>query len=252
MMLEAATGPVIYKTTNKDLIDAGVSVLPIVRFLSIASPVLENDLEWRFAYHNGIVVNSRRNTIAVDLAQYHASKKQKVMLLIIEISHGETLRALFSERGLEVKFVHGGCASDFRHNSIAEFRDEGSDILISSTILDEGIDIPTIDVLVLLSGGKSPIKLLQRIGRGLRWKDSGQLIVYDFLDMMDVDRNPPKKNQKHPKHGFLTKHALERYEYLKEQPGFEVQVGSVQKFMQEESDGLLNIGSSNSQEAQTQ
>jgi superfamily II DNA or RNA helicase len=224
LMLEAATGPVIFTTSNKDLIDAGVSVQPIVRFIPVYQPVLENDLDWQDAYHNGIVVNTYRNELAIDIATEHSLKGRRVLLLVTLIPHGERLQEMCDGRSLGAKFIHGSCSSDVRLKAIADFKEGRQLTLISSTILDEGIDIPTIDVLILLGGGKSPIKLLQRIGRGLRWKTSGALLVYDFLDLMDVDRNPPKKNQKNPHHGFLTNHAIERYALLKEQAGFDVSV----------------------------
>jgi superfamily II DNA or RNA helicase len=224
LMLEAATGPVIFKTSNKDLIDAGVSVKPIVRFIPINSPVLENDLEWQDAYHNGIIVNTPRNELAMDIASEHAVRGRRVLLLVTSIPHGERLQKMSDERDLGARFIHGSCSSDIRLEAISDFKEGRQLILISSTILDEGVDIPTIDVLIMMGGGKSPIKLLQRIGRGLRWKTSGTLMVYDFLDLMDVDRDPPKRKNQKPKHGFLTMHAIERYNYLKEQAGFEVTV----------------------------
>jgi superfamily II DNA or RNA helicase len=235
MMLEAATGPVIYRTTNKDLIDAGVSVLPSVKFLRVDAPVLENDLDWPDAYHNGIVSNTHRNQLAVKLAESHACGGKRVLLLVTEIAHGTKLQELLTQKGIDAQFVHGGCTSDFRLSAIENFKNGGSHVLVSSTILDEGVDIPTIDVMIMLGGGKSPIKLLQRIGRGLRWKESGQLTVYDFLDFMDVDRYPPKRKNSKPHHGFLTQHSMARYEYLKRQPGFVVEIA---KNTEEETDEL--------------
>jgi superfamily II DNA or RNA helicase len=223
LMLEAATGPVLWTTTNKDLIDSGVSAAPTVKFIPISQPVLEKDLEWPDAYHNGIVVNTFRNAKAIDIAIGHYKEGRKVLLLVTEIDHGERLQAMLERRGILVAFVHGGCESEYRKKSLEEFKSkDGMNLLISSTILDEGVDIPSIDTLIMLGGGKSPIKLLQRIGRGLRAKEGMRLFVYDFLDLMDVDRTPPKRKDQKPKHGFLTLHGISRYTYLKEQPGFEV------------------------------
>jgi superfamily II DNA or RNA helicase len=237
LMLEAATGPVIYMTTNKDLIDAGVSVMPIVKFIPISQPVLEKDLEWPDAYHNGIVVNKFRNEMAISIALENHIKGNRTLILVVEIDHGERLQKMFEDQHIGVKFIHGSCESDYRQKAIEEFKNGSQLILIASKILDEGVDIPTIDVLVMLGGGKSPIGLLQRIGRGLRWKESGKLHVYDFLDLMDVDRDPPKRKDSKPKHGFLTLHAIERYTYLKEQPGFDVAIEERPvKIMKEETD----------------
>ena len=238
MMLAAAAGPVIYTTTNKDLIDAGVSAQPIVRFAPIHQPVIipTKNQDWPDAYKNGIVENTFRNAKGVDLAIRHCKRDEKILLLVTEIDHGERLQKMFECRDYWVEFIHGGCEPRHRKDSLKAFKNqEGGAILIASTILDEGIDIPTIDVIVMLGAGKSPIKMLQRIGRGLRKKESGKLYVYDFLDLMDVDRVPPKRKNQKPKHGFLTNHAIQRYTYLKSQAGFDVKL-----LEKEETESVLN------------
>ena len=57
-------------------------------------------------------------------------------------------------------------------------------VYIATPIFDEGIDVPAIDVVVLAGAGKSHIKLLQRIGRGLRKKEGedNTLVIHDFID----------------------------------------------------------------------
>jgi superfamily II DNA or RNA helicase len=59
-----------------------------------------------------------------------------------------------------------------------------SGVFIASPIFDEGIDVPRVDTVILACGGKSYVKLLQRIGRGMRKKDDGknELIIIDFID----------------------------------------------------------------------
>jgi len=56
-------------------------------------------------------------------------------------------------------------------------------VIVATTIFDEGVDMPSVNVIVQGTGGKSEVKTIQRTGRGLRKKKgSGGLIVYDFLD----------------------------------------------------------------------
>jgi len=84
--------------------------------------------------------------------------------------------------------------------------------LITSPILDEGVDVSRIHHLILASGRKSKIKLLQRIGRGLR-KEEGKLDVelFDFYD----DEIP-----------MLKRHTLRRIE-IYEAEGFGVVTRSI-------------------------
>ena len=79
--------------------------------------------------------------------------------------------------------------------------------MIATTIFDEGVDIPELQKVVLCSGGKSQVKLLQRLGRGVR-KAPGKKVV-EIVDCADTH------------HPLLRKHALERKKLFKRE-GFNV------------------------------
>lgn len=224
MLLTASTGETIYHVTNKFLIDRGYSVRPIVEFITVRAPILSPGETYAQSYASGIVRNKHRNLKGVDLAIKNSEQGLQVLLLVREIEHGENLMKLLGARAL---FVHGGLESKTRQQIVQKFKDGELRILVSSTILDESVNIPGIDVLIMMAAGKSPIGLLQRIGRGLRWKDSGVLQVFDFLDLMDADDRPRRKGRGSPRHGHLTRHALERYAYLKSQEGFDVSISEV-------------------------
>ena len=92
---------------------------------------------------------------------------------------------------------------DFTSKTVEDFRSGKYQVLIASPVLDEGIDLPEIEALVILSGGKSLIKIIQRLGRALRPKPGeNEVFVVDFYD-------------KH--HPWLTSHSKKRYgEYTEE------------------------------------
>ena len=54
--------------------------------------------------------------------------------------------------------------------------------VITTKIADEGIDVPDVNTIFLVGGGKAFVATVQRIGRGLRKKDKGQeLLVVDYF-----------------------------------------------------------------------
>lgn len=67
-----------------------------------------------------------------------------------------------------------------------------------STLLDEGIDIPTIDTIVLAGGGKSPTNVIQTVGRSLRPEGSDTARIIDCKDMGS----------------YIEDHARSRYETM--------------------------------------
>jgi superfamily II DNA or RNA helicase len=63
------------------------------------------------------------------------------------------------------------------------------DVLIGTTIVDVGVDVPSIGMVILAGGGKAEIQLRQRIGRGLRAKKNGPNVTFivDFTDDAQLD-----------------------------------------------------------------
>ena len=81
-------------------------------------------------------------------------------------------------------------------------------MLVSSVVLQEGCDIPSLASIVVGAGGKSAIATLQRLGRGTR-TDGGKKTEFQVFDVADKG-NP-----------WLVKHARARTKaFLSE--GFEV------------------------------
>jgi len=106
-----------------------------------------------------------------------------VLVLVQKIGHGELLEKLALKAGLIVKFLNGKSSSDIRRGAITLLKQNKVDAIIATVIFDEGIDIPEIRTIILAGGGKSPIKNLQRLGRGLRKTDGkNEVEIVDFYD----------------------------------------------------------------------
>ena len=132
------------------------------------------------SFEKGIVHNEERNA---DIVKKIMERKQRQCLLITErIDHGSNLAAMFREAGHEAVFIHGEAAD--RYVALDAFRAGTLRTLISTQILDEGIDIAGIQTLVMAGVMKCERALLQRTGRGLRKKTKvpNELELLDFMD----------------------------------------------------------------------
>ena len=66
---------------------------------------------------------------------------------------------------------------------VRDFDEERFSILISTSHMDEGVDLSNLDVAVLASGGKKDRRIVQRIGRALRNNKTGKYAyIVDFFD----------------------------------------------------------------------
>jgi superfamily II DNA or RNA helicase len=97
---------------------------------------------------------------------------------------------------LKLKYIHGGSENETREEVIKNLKSGEIDIVIATTILNEGVNIPSLGAVINAAGGKSEIAVLQKIGRGLRVTDNKKEIhLVDFFD---------------PSHRFLIEHFGER------------------------------------------
>ena len=207
LALIAQTGGVIFRITIKDLVDRGLLAQPYIKLVKITAPTLKQHLPYGTAYKLGITENTHRNQIIVEEAVEFARNKLTTLILVGKINHGKTLLEMLKRYpGLKVQFIHGSKNTETRAEALKALAEKRIDILISSTIADEGVDIPAVSAVILAGGLKSPIKLYQRVGRGMRPKDTGNwVLIVDFIDLTN-------------KH--LARHSKERFQLIHEEPGF--------------------------------
>lgn len=174
LKLIAMTGPVEVEVTNKELIDGEYSARPEVKIIRLKGS--DTKSSYAVAYDDLIVNSVVRNSL---IAKTALNASGTVLVLVNRLDHGNVLNDIIPNS----TFVHGSHSTEHRKEILDSMRSGAGGIFIASPIFDEGVDIPALDCVILAGGGKSHVKLLQRIGRGLR-KKSGEnkLLVYDFDD----------------------------------------------------------------------
>ncbi|MFA6695044.1 MAG: DEAD/DEAH box helicase [Sphaerochaeta sp.] len=206
MKIWGAIGDVCARITAVDLIKMGRLTPP--RFVILDPPYVKmrkvND--WQDAYYDGIVANQYRNKMIVEAAQEMVKEGNKVYIHVERIEHGEILEIMFGE---EVPFIHGSTAKGVRDEIIQKFADGEIKCLIS-TLLGEGVDIPTMTAIIMAGGLKTPVGTVQKVGRALRLSPGKtEAIIVDFRD----------------KGPWLSKHFQERMNVYRETYGGYVDKG---------------------------
>lgn len=208
MRLMAISGQVGIKVSEKLLIDRGVLAKPCFKYIKAPMPAeLLRSSSWQKAYDLGIVTNQARNGIIIDEVVRATRMGLPVMVLVQRKNHGATLKEHLKAKGIRADFIYGGHDQERRQRALDKLKDGTLQVLIGSTILDVGVDVPAVGLVVLAGGGKAEIALRQRIGRGLRAKKSGPNIcmVLDFED---------------GKNKHLIKHSKTRRHIIDSTPGF--------------------------------
>lgn len=67
-----------------------------------------------------------------------------------------------------------------RAEMLKKFRDGEAPVLVSSQVLDEGLDVPEADIAIIVGGTSSTRRYVQRIGRVLRPRPGKRATVYEL------------------------------------------------------------------------
>lgn len=92
------------------------------------------------------------------------------------------LASCLNERGLRTIALTGDNSQDDRAEAVRDLEQGELDYIITVDIFNEGIDIPSINQVVMLRQTQSSIIFIQQLGRGLRKHDSKDFVtVIDFI-----------------------------------------------------------------------
>lgn len=100
------------------------------------------------------------------------------------VAHANFARDWLRGRAVRVEAIHSGDGADDRDEALDKLRRGELDAVCSVDVLNEGVDVPAVDRVVMLRPTESPVVFLQQLGRGLRRSDESgktRLTVVDFV-----------------------------------------------------------------------
>lgn len=150
--------------------------------LSINNVQIKKKSDFRF-----LVANERVERI-IEKAKFYGSDNgiTRGLIFCSGISEAKELSDAFNLRGFNTIALTGNNSEQERSNSFdlleSDNLSEKLDYIFAVDILNEGIDIPKINQIILLRPTKSAIIFIQQLGRGLRKADGkSYLTVIDFI-----------------------------------------------------------------------
>lgn len=100
----------------------------------------------------------------------------------VSIEHAQFMAAHFTKHGLPSVAVWGDSAPADRAAALRDLAAGTVRAVFSVDLFNEGVDVPTVDTLLMLRPTESPTLFLQQLGRGLRRsKDKNFCTVLDFV-----------------------------------------------------------------------
>ena len=121
-------------------------------------------------------------------ANYYGYNGDRVkgLIFVSRRDEGKELSRLFNERGFRTLFLSGDDSQEKRESAIERLEQDdyesGLDYIFSVDIMNEGIDAPRVNQVIMLRPTQSPVIFVQQLGRGLRKADNKEyVVILDFI-----------------------------------------------------------------------
>ena len=198
-------GPVVGHMSSKELQDRGVLADLDINILQLQDGMIQfsnyaQELKW--------LVTDENRLKEISAIIQAAAVNGNTLVLIDRIATGERL----AELNPDWVFVSGSMKQQDRQEEYDEISETDNKVIVATYgVAAVGINIPRIFNLVMLEPGKSFVRVVQSIGRGIR-KASDK----DYLNVLDITSNLK----------YSKRHLTKRKQFYKEQ-GFRFQVTKV-------------------------
>ncbi len=194
--MKSFIGPVQYELTIQKAAELNLLTIPEIKVITYKPIEKDYDIRnYTDIYKKFIVKNYNRNNTIMDIAEYHIKRKEPLLICVKEIDHLKKLVDLGERRGLAIYGAQGSTKTDERKEIIENMKTGKYFACIATKVFNEGINIPSLQVVINATGGKSKIENMQKPGRGTRLAEGKtSLLLYDFLDP----------------YRYLSEHSIER------------------------------------------
>jgi hypothetical protein len=104
----------------------------------------------------------------------------------VSIQHAEFMADRFRGLGVRAVSLSGRSSDDERQQALRDLAEGRLQVLFSVDLFNEGVDIPTVDVILMLRPTESATLFLQQLGRGLRTAPNKTMCT--VLDLVGTHR----------------------------------------------------------------
>lgn len=125
-----------------------------------------------------------------NIIQYHFGER------IIIFTNDNALAYLLGEEYFLPVLTHQTKPKE-RKKMLSQFRSGDIDILVTSKVLNEGVDVPEASIGIVVSGSGAVREHVQRLGRILRRKEGKRAILYELISAGTGEKYVNKRRRMH-------------------------------------------------------
>lgn len=198
------------KDKRIQLLAAGLPAEPFGAFLEAVKEVAEDDEDptvtdvaraylKAFSERIDVLSGAQSKIDALDHLRTHIETSRGALVFTRRIESAEEITDRLVDLGVRATSLHSGLTRTQRRERLSALRAQSIQAVVAPTVLDEGIDVPEVDLGIVMAGSKSRRQMIQRMGRVLRAKADGRratfIVVYARDTIEDLEKTDGVEGQ---------------------------------------------------------
>jgi len=193
LLMEAVLGPIAVKVSREDLVRKGILVQPKVRFYKLPRMAGLERMHYQTVYARYITHSPLRNHLIANCVNEFVRREKSVIVTVSKKPHGRLIKKVLDDMGVRSVLLYGDMKDKKERDDILKDLKAKRILVVISTLLDEGVDIPSLDAVIIAAGDKSVNKVLQRPRCLTAYPGKKFGYIVDFLDDAPYLREHSKK-----------------------------------------------------------
>jgi superfamily II DNA or RNA helicase len=179
LAMAAVCSQVLRKIEISELVNGGYIAPPRIVFAGVPGKRLVPPIPWEEAYEEGIAKHEGRNMRVAQIANAIGNQNGIPTIVIVKRrAHADLLGQMIPE-SVVVKGGEGVLTSA----AVKKFADGEGYVLIGTSVIGEGVDLPRASALVYAAGGDASVQMMQSYFRPLTAREGKSVgLIYDFHD----------------------------------------------------------------------
>ncbi|HEM5989305.1 TPA: DUF3427 domain-containing protein [Streptococcus suis] len=172
---------IAYEIRLQDAMDA--DLLCPFHYFGVTDILVDGELISEDADFSSLISKERINHIVDKITYYgHSGSSVRGLMFCSSKNEARELSILLNQRGFRTQALTGDDSQVVREEAVHQLENGELDYLLTVDIFNEGIDIPSVNQVVMLRNTQSSIIFIQQLGRGLRKHDSKEYVtIIDFI-----------------------------------------------------------------------
>lgn len=161
LAMHAVLSSCVYRRSVADMIALGRLVPARIAMVRVTPRPKDTMVGGHDVYPECVIEHPERNRVLVDAAHGLVANGKRVLVMVKEVRHAETLCTLIRDRGINAIAVRGGEGSEEAEQALKDLQTGRVQCVIGTPVIGEGVDVPAADALVYAAGGQSRVKVVQ-------------------------------------------------------------------------------------------